>query len=675
MGGEAGVGKTRLVNEFVARATARRGDRAGRWLRRRRGRRAAARAVRRGAARPCARARRRRPRELWRRGSWLGCCRTGRAAPSRRRAQRLGQGACSSSRSACWGAWRPTARWCSCSRTCTGRIARRATCSRSSCATCAPSGSWSWPRTAPTSSTAGIRCAPFLAELDRGRRIDAHRPAPVQTARSWPSTRRASSARRPERALVESVFERSQGNAFFAEELVDDRERGRRRELPPMLRDILLVRIESRSAAAQELLRVVAAGGGRVPERLLAAVSELSEAQRDEALREAVEHRLLVPAGEDVYAFRHALLREAVYQELLPGERNRLHAACGAALAAQPELAGGPDAAAADLAYHWYAAHDLPRALAASVAAGRVAEQRSGFAEARAHYERALELWDRVADAEARAGLDLVALTLRAAEVANLAGDHGRAAALIRGALADVGDADRRGAAVGAAGALPVGGGRQPDRARGLRGGRAPGPGRAAVGGAGARARRARPRADAALAPPGVARVLRGGDRDRARGRRPGRGGPRARTRSAATSGTSATRRRRSSTCVRAREIAAEVGDLDDLARAYLNLVRAARPPAQPPRRGARARARGHRAVAARRAGGRLRRVAADDRRRRAVRAGALGRGRGAPATTPRSATRSRWRRSTCTRSRPSCTSGRGAFDAAVGAPRRARAG
>ena len=134
-------------------------------------------------------------------------------------------------------------------------------------------------------------------------------------------------------------------------------------------------------------------------------------------------------------------MREAVYQELLPGERNRLHAACGAALAAQPELAGGEEAAAADLAHHWYAAHDLPRALVASVAAGGVAEQRLGFAEARAHYERALELWDRVPDVEVRAGLDLVALTLRAAEVANLAGDHGRAAALIRSVMADAVDA------------------------------------------------------------------------------------------------------------------------------------------------------------------------------------------------------------------------------------------
>jgi DNA-binding CsgD family transcriptional regulator len=281
---------------------------------------------------------------------------------------------------------------------------------------------------------------PFLAELDRGRRARRVDLRPFNRAELAEHLEGILGAR-PDRALVESVFERSQGNAFFAEELVTMEDGGTERELPPMLRDILLVRIESRSTAAQEVLRIVAAGGSRVPERLLAAVSQLPDTQREEALREAVEHRMLVPAGDDVYAFRHALLREAVYQELLPGERNRLHAACGAALEAEPELAGGEEEAAADLAHHWYAAHDMPRALAASVAAGRVAERRSGFAEARAHYERALELWSGVADAEARAGLDLVALTLRASEVANLAGDHGRAAALIRVTMAEVDDA------------------------------------------------------------------------------------------------------------------------------------------------------------------------------------------------------------------------------------------
>ena len=281
----------------------------------------------------------------------------------------------------------------------------------------------------------------FLAELDRGRRVHRLDLRPFDRAELAEHLEGLLGSR-PERGVVESVFERSQGNAFFAEELVTSeggeaaaadapRHPARAHREPQRGRPGGAAgRRRGRRAGAR------AVAGGGLP---------AGRGEREEALREAVEHRLLVPAGADVYAFRHALLREAVYQELLPGERNRLHAACGEALAARPELAGGPDAAAADLAHHWYAAHDLPRALAASVAAGRVAERRSGFAEARAHYERALGLWDRVADAETLAGLDLVALTLRAAEVANLAGDHGRAAALIRGALAEVGGADGAG--------------------------------------------------------------------------------------------------------------------------------------------------------------------------------------------------------------------------------------
>ena len=65
---------------------------------------------------------------------------------------------------------------------------------------------------------------------------------------------------------------------------------------------------------------------------------------------------MLVPVGADGYAFRHALLAEAVYDDLLPGERVRLHAAYAAALL-RPARRG----TAAELARHARAAHDLPR--------------------------------------------------------------------------------------------------------------------------------------------------------------------------------------------------------------------------------------------------------------------------------------------------------------------------
>ena len=91
--------------------------------------------------------------------------------------------------------------------------------------------------------------------------------------------------------------------------------------------------------------------------------------------------------------------------DLLPGERTRLHLALAEALAADPGLAAEPAGnAAAELAFHWRACHRLEEALTASVEAGLQAESSYAFAEANRHFENALELWDRVDDAERRAG-------------------------------------------------------------------------------------------------------------------------------------------------------------------------------------------------------------------------------------------------------------------------------
>jgi DNA-binding CsgD family transcriptional regulator len=276
----------------------------------------------------------------------------------------------------------------------------------------------------------------FLAELERNRR--------VQRIDLEPFTRDEVGEQLADilgdsvdTRLVDSVFERSQGNAFLAEELVAAGARSAD-HLPPTLRDILLMRSERLPAGAQELLRVVAVGGRLVSDRLLAVVSPLEDSERLEALHEAASHHVLESRGFDGYAFRHELVREAIYHELLPEERSRLHAAYGEVLSASPGLASDPNTVVGDLARHWFAAHDLPRALAASVDAGTAAERRSGFAEAQRHYERALELWEQVGDAEARSALDWIELHRRAAEAANLAGDSGRAAALVRTAIAQL---------------------------------------------------------------------------------------------------------------------------------------------------------------------------------------------------------------------------------------------
>jgi ATP/maltotriose-dependent transcriptional regulator MalT len=179
--------------------------------------------------------------------------------------------------------------------------------------------------------------------------------------------------------------------------------------------------------------------GRSVPDRLLAEVAGTGDTEFFAGVREAVENHLLEvePDGQS-YSFRHALTRDAVYEDMLPGERVRLHAAYGAVLGRDPGLAGDEATLPAALAYHWYAALDLPRALSAAVGAASQAMASYAPAEALRHLERAQEIWPRVDDAPQRTGLDQVELSARAAEAAYRSGALDRAQSLLAGALAEL---------------------------------------------------------------------------------------------------------------------------------------------------------------------------------------------------------------------------------------------
>jgi DNA-binding CsgD family transcriptional regulator len=250
---------------------------------------------------------------------------------------------------------------------------------------------------------------PFLAELERlpeVERVELPRFDRHESAAQLEAI--AGHPLDPE--LVDSIHARSGGNAFFAEELLVAAGDDGRTELPPTLRDVLLARVAQLHDPTQEFLRVASAAGQRVDPAILADAAGLDETAVYDALREAVGRQVLVPdptADTERYAFRHALLQEAVYDDLLPGERTRLHSAFARTLESRR---GSDPSVAAELAYHWFAAHDLPRALESAVIAGLAAEAGYAFPEAVAQYGRALELWDQVPDAEARAGRDRIDL-------------------------------------------------------------------------------------------------------------------------------------------------------------------------------------------------------------------------------------------------------------------------
>jgi DNA-binding CsgD family transcriptional regulator len=281
---------------------------------------------------------------------------------------------------------------------------------------------------------------PFLAELGRagGRRVEVARFGRAESAAQMAAILGGA----PPAGVVDGVFARAEGNAFFTEELLAAA-RNESGVLPATSSELLRGRIQGVSEPARQALRGAAVIGRRAPHRLLAAVAGLDGRRLDEALREAVAGKLLVVRpGDDGYEFRHALLREVAYADLLPGERARLHGEVAAAIAAHPGWAGGTDATvAAELANHWDAAGDAERALPAAVEAGDQAERGYAFAEAQRHLERALELWPEVPGAAELTGLDRVGLLDRAAAAAHLADDDARAIQLLRQALAEIGPA------------------------------------------------------------------------------------------------------------------------------------------------------------------------------------------------------------------------------------------
>jgi DNA-binding CsgD family transcriptional regulator len=242
----------------------------------------------------------------------------------------------------------------------------------------------------------------------------------------------------PEYAVIEEILERSDGNPFLAEELL-----AATGELPgralTQVRDIVMARVGTLSEPTQRMLGVLSAAPRAMTHDQLAAVADMTARDLERSLREALTSHVLVRSEDDAYAFRHALMREATYDALLAGERRRVHLRLARALdEARRARTDTPSLLLADRAHHWYHAGDDRRALQATVEAGLAAEEVYAHAEALTQYERALTLWDRVEDPEQIAGTDAVTLRARAAEAASALGEPLPAAHMIERALEDV---------------------------------------------------------------------------------------------------------------------------------------------------------------------------------------------------------------------------------------------
>lgn len=232
-------------------------------------------------------------------------------------------------------------------------------------------------------------------------------------------------------AALERIQDRAEGVPFFVEELAGCSSG----PLPGSLRDLLLARFDRLGDDARRVVQVVSGAERPLTHPLVTQLAGLPEVRLDEAIREATLSGILVVADDD-YRFRHALLREAVHDDLLPGERARLHRAYAEAL--EENCDGSDTADSAALAYHWQLAQDDRRALAAAVAAMFDAKSRFAFASAARFGELALDLWIQVPDAESVVALDRIELLRTLGSVLRNAGDGERALAVVNLALDEV---------------------------------------------------------------------------------------------------------------------------------------------------------------------------------------------------------------------------------------------
>lgn len=231
-----------------------------------------------------------------------------------------------------------------------------------------------------------------------------------------------------------SLVKRADGNPFLIEELVAAGSGAV--GTPERMRDLLLRRTHGLSPDLIRLLRIASIGGTVIDERLLSRVAGLSLDDTRALLRAGIGAQLLV-IDERGCRFRHALVAEALHGDLLPAEHREYHAAYADALAA-----GGDPASPGELAAHQTEAGRWQEALPAWVKAAEAAEAQFAFAEAQHGYQSALELWHSVDEPDVSAGNSHLELLRRLAEAAFLAGDPNVACRAAREALGQIDEAE-----------------------------------------------------------------------------------------------------------------------------------------------------------------------------------------------------------------------------------------
>lgn len=247
-------------------------------------------------------------------------------------------------------------------------------------------------------------------------------------------------------SVVTAVHQRGAGIPLFTESLLSP-DGGLRAEIPRSLQEAVIASVRALPEATQAVLSAGSAGGPRVSDPLLAAVTGLDNEELVAAIRPAADANVLRNDG-DGYAFRHDVIRRAVEANLLTGERIRIHRAYAVALEADPSLSQ-QTWHSVGLALHWRAAGEHAQSLAAAWAAAADAAAGLAFPEQLLMLEQVLQEWPHVPPERRPADVEQSAVLAFATDAACWAAASERGLELVGAALAEL-DEDHDGARVAA---------------------------------------------------------------------------------------------------------------------------------------------------------------------------------------------------------------------------------
>jgi DNA-binding CsgD family transcriptional regulator len=248
-----------------------------------------------------------------------------------------------------------------------------------------------------------------LAALSRERIAESMSLAPLTRADVAEMVDATLALRGAAAASLLSLLESCEGNPFFIEEvliglaassdLVYDQGRWelahvvRARAVPQSVRNAVEQRMRSLPPSAQRVVTCAAVIGQRSDFEILQQVTGSTESDLVDSLRSVIAAHLLTEItggrGSAAYAFRHALTRESVLAGMLEREKELLHLRVGDVLESLGSV--GRDRSE-ELAYHFDAAGDHPRAVRYHDLAAHQAVDLTAFARARMHLERCLAL-------------------------------------------------------------------------------------------------------------------------------------------------------------------------------------------------------------------------------------------------------------------------------------------